>query len=197
MKFSLQIITMFVLATGVAHSQEHVHGQGSVFIAQEGNLWQVQYVLPAADALGFEHKPENKQQRKTYTELTKSIKTYSYLMRLNAQCTQESYSHNLIDLKDDHHDKHDDHHDKHNDHHDKHDDHHDKHEGHDHDDHQASHKDVEVSYTLKCANSVSTISFDIFNKMKGLEKLEVQWSVNQGQGSAMSTPTSPVLKLVR
>jgi hypothetical protein len=70
-KFRLQIMGLLITATGVAQSQDHVHGLGTVFIIQEDNQWQMQYVLPASDALGsalvaFGHVKNFKRRKLLY-----------------------------------------------------------------------------------------------------------------------------------
>ncbi|MEP4101978.1 DUF2796 domain-containing protein, partial [Paraglaciecola sp.] len=73
------------------------------------------------------------------------------------------------------HDEHDEHHKTHGDH-----------DGHD-EEHEVHHQNIEVSYTLQCTNQVKGLSFVIFDKMHSLQTLEVQWSIESGQGSATLT----------
>jgi hypothetical protein len=146
---------------GTAQSQEHVHGNGSIFIVQQGADWQVQFVLPASDALGFEHKPENQQQRDTLNEVQGTFVDINNLMRFDAKCMQKSYSDNLSEFNaEDAHFEQEDEHEKH-------------------------HPNIEVSYAIQCSGDITSLSFPIFRKMHSLQKLDVQWSVNKGQGSAV------------
>ncbi|MBL4630112.1 MAG: DUF2796 domain-containing protein [Paraglaciecola sp.] len=164
MKFVKQLIWLAMSYGGVGQAQEHahVHGAGSVFVIQEGSNWQVQYVLPASDALGFEHGPENQQQRDSLTNLSRTLMNIENLMYLDGGCEQSEFSHNLDEFKAETEETHED-----------------------DEDHETHHQNIEVSYTLRCSNDVTRLSFSIFEKIPSLQKLEVQWSLEVGQGSAM------------
>jgi len=176
-KFIKPVIWLFVVGAGFAHAQQHVHGQGTVFLAQEDTHWQVQYILPAADVLGFEHVPQSKQQRAALSELKETLKSYDNLMQFSTKCEQDSYAHNLSEFEEQSQEKHHKH-EKHNDH-----DHHDN-----------NHSDIELSYVIKCSENITYVSFSVFDKLHSLEKLDVQWSVNRGQGSATVNNASPKLE---
>jgi hypothetical protein len=185
MKLRLQIVGLLVGVVGFAQSQEHVHGQGSVFIIQEGDQWQMQYVLPASDALGFEHVPENQQQRNALSQLQNTVVNIENLMRLDAKCQQDAYSTNLDEFAEasqsEHHDRH------------KHESH--KHENHDNHTEEEHHPNIELTYTIRCTGDMKHISFSIFDNMYSLQKLNVEWSINGGQGSAVVTNNASQLRL--
>lgn len=172
MKLRLQLIGLLIGCSGMALAQEHVHGQGSVFIIQQDKYWQVQYVIPASDVLGFTHKPENQLQRTTLIQLTKVLSHYQHLMRFNKTCEQDSYSHNLLAFEVDNQSL--------------------QHEHHSHD---SQHSDLEVTYLIKCSDDIVSISFLVFHQFHRLDKLDVQWSTNRGQGKATVSSTSPLLEL--
>jgi hypothetical protein len=186
MKLKLQIVGLLVAVVGVAQSQEHVHGQGSVFIIQEDNQWKMQYVLPASDALGFEHVPENQQQRDALSQLQNTVVNIENLMRLDAKCQQDAHSTNLDDfVEDSQSEDHRQH--EHSSH---------KH-GHKQDHHteEVHHPNIKLSYTIKCSDHIKRISFSIFDNMHSLQKLDVEWSINGGQGSAVVTNNASQLQL--
>ena len=59
----LAVSLLFFSSVGFAvNAQQHVHGQGELLVSQEGSMLHLQLVLPAADALGFEHEPETTEQ---------------------------------------------------------------------------------------------------------------------------------------
>jgi len=182
MKLKLQIVGLLVAVVGVAQSQEHVHGQGSVFIIQEGNKWQMQYVLPASDALGFEHVPENQQQRDALSQLQNTVMNIENLMRLDAKCQQDAHSTNLDEFADN---SQSEDHQQH------------EHGSHKQDHHteEAHHPNIKLSYTIKCSDHIKRISFSIFDNMHSLQKLDVEWSINSGQGSAVVTNNASQLQL--
>jgi hypothetical protein len=182
MKFRLQIMGLLIAATGVAQSQDHVHGLGTVFIIQEDNQWQMQYVLPASDALGFEHMPENQQQRDALSQLQNTVVKIENLMRIDAKCQQDAYSTNLDEFADD--------------------SQREPHQQHEHGSHKQDsqaeeehHPNIELSYTIKCSDDIKSITFLIFDNMHSLQKLDVEWSINGGQGSAVVTNNASQLQL--
>ncbi|MDA0149911.1 zinc uptake protein ZrgA [Vibrio sp. LaRot3] len=122
----------------------HVHGEVEFNIAQDGHELLVEITAPGADVVGFEHAPQNDEQKKALQQAEAHLNNANSVLLLasNAQCKLEhkSVTHTLgQDTHDDHeghdHDKHDHDHEGHD--HDKHD--HD-HEGHDHDKHDHDHE---------------------------------------------------------
>ena len=57
-----------------AYAQKHVHGEGELLIAQEGNVLQMQFIIPAADALGFEHQTANSSDKNAIDVLAQQLK---------------------------------------------------------------------------------------------------------------------------
>ncbi|MCK6263096.1 DUF2796 domain-containing protein [Vibrio sp. ZSDE26] len=136
----------------------HVHGHVEFNIAQDAHDLLIEVTAPGADVVGFEHAPQNAQQKEKLASAVNILNDVDNIFALNAsaKCELEfksvthtlggddhkHHDHDKHDSHDDHkhhdHDKHDSHDDhKHHDHdkHDSHDDHkhhdHDKHEGHD------------------------------------------------------------------
>ncbi|MFB9215651.1 zinc uptake protein ZrgA [Vibrio sinaloensis] len=140
---------------GFRQHDAHVHGEVELNIAQDGKELLIEITAPGADVVGFEHAPQNDEQKQTLAQAVKTLDSanlvFSLTQTAGCKITHHSVTHTLAEDHDDHgHDehKHDDHHDhdhdehKHDDHHDhdhdehKHDDHHDHdHDKHKHDDH--------------------------------------------------------------
>ena len=120
------------------------------------------------------------------------------------------------EAQDDHSDEHADHasHDEHTEEHADHDDHddHDEdhastsdnhaHEHHDHDDdgdasNADSHSDVSASYTYECESNeaLTRIVFNRDGLPFGLERIDVLWVADWGQGAGQATPQSPSVNL--
>ena len=114
---------------------------------------------------------------------------------------------------DDHSDEHADHasHDEHIEEHADHEDHdedhtsasdHQAHEHHDHDDDgdaskADSHSDVSASYTFECESN-EALTRIVFNRDRlplGLERIDVLWVADWGQGAGQATPQSPSVNL--
>jgi hypothetical protein len=96
-------------------------------------------------------------------------------MRFDAKCIQKSYSDNLSEFNAE---------DAHLEQEDEHEEEHKKH-----------HQNIEVSYAIQCSGDVTSLSFVIFRKMHSLQRLDVQWSVNKGQGSAVIKNDASELEL--
>ena len=62
----------------------HVHGEGSIKIAQEGKDLEVEMELPAADLLGFEHKPKNEEQHAKVKDVMEKLKDSHLFITFNA-----------------------------------------------------------------------------------------------------------------
>src|SRR5690606_41217224 len=45
----------------------HVHGQGTLAVAIEGNNVQIEFVAPGMDIVGFEHKADTARQKRAVT----------------------------------------------------------------------------------------------------------------------------------
>jgi len=91
-----------------AHAQKYVHGEGELLIAQEGNVLQMQFIIPAADALGFEHQAANLSDKHAINVLAQQLKNSSHAIDIKGQCilqsTENSLAHSHIE-----HDEHDHH----------------------------------------------------------------------------------------
>lgn len=159
---ALITICLILLSTQVYSQHAHVHGQGKVLIAQDGDDWQLQFVLPAADVLGFEHVPETMEQKQAVESLSGKVGNVPNLVSIDGNCTvansdvsipelftdfsKVEKSSGLASAKHDHdHDTHDHDHHKHDHDHHKHDHDHDHHNDdhnhhkHDHDHHKHDH----------------------------------------------------------
>jgi len=157
--FNKPLLALSITAaiTSTAFAQEefrqheaHVHGHVELNIAQDGHELLMEITAPGADVVGFEHAPQNEDQKARLTKALNSLNNAESIFTLTsaANCHQEQtfVTHTLGDEHghDEHHD-HDDHaehdHDEHHDHdshaehdHDEHHDH-DSHAEHDHDEH--------------------------------------------------------------
>ncbi len=79
-----------------AHAQKHVHGrEGELLIAQEGSLLQMQFIIPAADALGFEHQAANSSDKNAINVLAQQLKNSSHAIDIKGQCILQSTENSL------------------------------------------------------------------------------------------------------
>lgn len=147
-----------------AHAQKHVHGEGELLIAQEGSVLQMQFIIPAADALGFEHQAANSADKNAIDVLAQQLKISSHAIDIKGQCILQSTENSLAHSHDEHAELHS--HDHHN---------------------------VEATYNFNCKTPVRGFSVTLFKLMPSLNALNVQWISNTGQGSAEVTRNNPVI----
>ncbi|ABG38828.1 conserved hypothetical protein [Paraglaciecola sp. T6c] len=205
-------------------AQVHQHGQGQLFVSQENSDWHVQFILPAADVLGFEHAPENAQQEKILHSLIQRLDKNDAVVDLGEHCTLSEVTHSLSEhsLSDDHEsggnkDLHED--KRYNDHH-AHEEHSSS-ENHHADNHDedlladeelsagkgpsagkkpsdrlkhAEHQDVEVEYHFACDTSHKKLSVPLFQWLPSLGRIQAQWITDAGQGTAVLNPENPNLE---
>ena len=165
-EMKLSILGVLILASWACNvqSQHHVHGQGSVFIVQENELWQVQFLLPASDILGFEHSPENKHQQYLVDQFEKNRTDFNNLVQFDSTCVQRNDSQSALAST-----------------------------GQD-ESPTKQHHDLEFIYLLECEQAISEMTFPILQQYHNLKSLHVQWSTQLGQGSKLITASAPQLQ---
>ncbi|MEP1445974.1 MAG: DUF2796 domain-containing protein [Paraglaciecola sp.] len=175
-KYTVLSVTLFALAFPTV-AQQHVHGQGKMLIAQQDNTWHVQFVLPAINVLGFEHKPETQEQHKLVSEITTKFMNHTSVLELNGDCTLTHTENSLTE-----HESHDDNeHDAENEHHSE----------EEHSSHQ--HGDIEVEYIYSCQSKVTQMSVTLFTWINSLTSIEAQWILDKGQGLTVLNHDDPVV----
>ena len=185
---ALAIVLLFASTSGLA--RQHVHGQGQLLIAQQGKFWQLQLSLPAADALGFEHRPQTHQQQKKYQQLAMRLTENERIVILQPSCDLQRADTNMHADENDteheaHHEhEHEDEHEHEHDEHSQHDEHHSAHE---------DHQDLTANYVFLCHSEPNKVAITLFNDMPSLARIEVQWISDKGQGSQIVTPNEPIL----
>lgn len=189
-------------------AEKHVHGHGELLIAKEGNEMQLQFSLPAADLLGFEHAPKTKSERMQRVRIQHILTKSQNVFTTDGACSVVSQETALPDLflhSESDHDEHGEHHahdengehqahDEHGEHHahDEHDEHH-AHDDHDEHGEHERHTNIALDYQLQCAEDVASITVTLFNHAISLEAIEVQWISDKGQGISAVTATQPTL----
>jgi hypothetical protein len=187
---------VIICCSFITKAQGHLHGQGQLFVSQENNDWHVQFILPAADVIGFEHAPENEEQEKTVQTLAKRLTQNDAVVKLSGKCTLSEATHSLLAEHNEDHEPATGHEGEREDgehegeHHeaDDHDHDHENHEGH------AKHADVEVEYHFSCSSKSEKLSVTLFQWLPTLSRIQAQWITDAGQGSATLTSTNPDVK---
>lgn len=176
-----QLKLILLLSVGFSvNAQEHVHGQGQLLIAQEEQNWHLQLILPAADVLGFEHKPETQQQKNMIDKVAKHFEISDQVVQLKGRCQLHQTEYSLPDQKHEHE--------------------HEEAEAHDHHHHVATHEDevehsnIEVDYIFSCDSPVNGVSVSLFQWAKSLQRIKAQWILKNGQGMVELTPNAPLVE---
>lgn len=162
----------------------HVHGEADLLVAQDGNKIQIEFQSPAANILGFEYTPKSKEEHKKLDAALIQLKKASDLFDFkSADCLlTNAQIENPFLVKKEHKDDHHDHSHKHGKGHDKKvqssSEHHSKSE-------HSEHKDFQVIYQYECKSikKLTEMKVDFLKMFSGIEKLKVQWIVNDKQGS--------------
>lgn len=152
---------------------KHVHGHGQLLVAQDENIWQLQFSFPAADLPGFGHAQESDEQMQQVHKIEKHISEYSNVFSVNGNCQLISQE---IDFPD------------HDAEHETHDSQRGQHDGEHHDAHH--HEDVTLTYQLSCGDDISEMTVTLFRLVPSLSAIEVQWINDKGQGMTDATPQS-------
>ena len=168
----------------------HEHGHAVLKLVQEDNEVVVHFESPLDSIVGFEHEPENDEQRAALEEAMRIVQVTENIVRLPATCTSSGEPEVHVPyLADDHGDDHDhdhgdDHGHDHGDDHDAADEHsdtaHDDHgsgedEG-DHDAHEDAdvHADLEATFSYRCESGLEWLEVTAFATFGDLEEVELQ-----------------------
>ncbi|MCG8614290.1 MAG: DUF2796 domain-containing protein [Pseudomonadales bacterium] len=195
------------LGNEATHRQHgaHVHGTATLNIAQEGQRLDIIFESPAANLVGFEHAPENKQQKQALAEAVTQLKQGATLFTPNpeAECTLKSAD---LDSSLIHHNEHAEEHDDHDEEHDEHeaDGHYEEHEHneehahdkeHGHDEAHESHSEMLATYQFHCASpeKLKTISVNLFKSFSGTEKITGQLITAQQQRALELDAHGPII----
>lgn len=185
----------------------HVHGVGELNLAIDGDIVEMALTAPAADIVGFEHKPKDEADHAALDAAIAVLKNGAALFVLSAGggCVLKEAAVETGLVEGDHDDhahgkEHDDDHahgKKHDDDHvhgEKHDDdHHDEHA----DEHDEEHADFEAHYRFTCSDAGALTHMDVryFEQFPAAQELDVQAITPRlGQVKAELTPEAARLE---
>ena len=166
--YKFAFATLAVLAFSASGQERaHVHGQGKLLISQQGKAWNLQFILPAKDVLGFEHEAETDEEKARLQQMVKKFSSNDSVVVLNAKCSVIATNHSLIEEHDEHQDALAEEHE---------------------------HHDIEVEYQFDCQSPVTQIAIKLFNTLDSLSQIEAQWITEQSQGMARLTRSQPFVE---
>lgn len=174
----------------------HAHGIATINLVVENNKLELELDSPAVNLVGFEHAPQNESQRDAVKSARAVLSSPDDVLVLqDAGCSPISFSVEVegpvgeaqAKESDPHEDEHhDDEHDE------------DKHhkDEHDEDEHE-SHSEFVASYAFDCENGaeLNSVGVKLFERFKGLEKINVNWVTDSAQGSTVLQADSADINL--
>lgn len=174
-----QLVFILGIISPVAFAQPHLHGQGSLFIAQDDNHWQLQFTLPTSDIFGFEHMPMSQKQKNQVRSKITQLENVGKLVDIPEGCQLGNYK---VDIPSDFQAKRTDkfsHHDG------------QKQHKHQHQEQHTKHSDVNIVLTLRCDKAISRLELHVFKTFSSLATLDVLWTLNKGQGQIAVSAANP------
>ena len=201
----------FNCSTALAAGGAHEHGAAELLLSSEGRDVQIIFNAPSQSLVGFETAAVTEEQKAAVARAEAILMAPRDLFALEgnscelidatvdvsslagvANAPSQPKAH--ADHSDEHAGDHDEDHTSASDHH--------AHEHHGHDDdgdasNTDSHSDVSASYTFACQSdeALTRITFNRDGFPLGLERIDVLWVADWGQGAGQATPQSPSVNL--
>ena len=152
----------------------HEHGHATAQITFSNDTLNLKLLLPSIDIFGFEHTPQNDEQREKVLQSKSILKDAQnvLIVKPKESCLIESTEIESVVIdsiteKNDHGHK-EDHEDEH---------------------HEDEHSDVNVHYVYQCSNAKpESIDFMLFDHFHTLEEIEVQFVSDENQVLSTVTP---------
>ena len=183
----------------------HLHGVAELTVALEEDAIEMMFTAPAASVVGFESEAASSEQLKAVEDARLVLRDpFRLVTFVGKKCDLIQA---VVDLtaisssqKDEHHghdEGHDDHEEGHDDHEEGHDDHEEGHDDHDSADGEESHSDIIVKYEFECSSDgrLKKLEFGPDELLFGLDKVNVMWVSESGQGAAEVTADQLVVEL--
>lgn len=154
----------------------HNHGEAYLDIAIDGGQVAISMASPAANLVGFEHKPESDEQLTQIDNAKKSLEDYSNVFRLSEAAKCEALESDVHWTLDDAR----------------------EHEEHaEHEEHGETHSEFEAEYLLSCSNmeSLKSIEVLLFERFPAIEKIRLQTLFTNSQSADMLTPENSKIEV--
>ena len=215
-------VSALAYVTVWAAGEAHEHGAAELFLSAEGKDVQISVNLPAQSIVGFETTAISAEQKAAVESAQASLMLPSNLFTLGEDaCTLitanvdvssimgMSNSHSRTEGHADHHDKEDhaghEEEESHAGHHEEQEEVSSMHDHAPHDDEDldldapptTNHSDISANYTFKCDSddALTQMAFGQDKLPYGLERIDVFWVADWGQGAGQATPQSPQVSL--
>ena len=187
---SFIFISSHVLGQGSGHGA-HLHGVAELTVAVEASAIEMMFTAPAASVVGFESKAASSEQFKAIEDARLVLRDpFRLVTFVGKECDLVQAVVDLTGISSSQKDEHDDHDAGHDDHDEGHDDHESV-------DDEESHSDIIAKYEFKCSSDdqLKKLKFGPDQLLFGLDKVNVMWVSESGQGAAEVTADQLVVEL--
>ncbi len=142
----------------------HVHGHALLTLVLEGNEMQLAFQSAAHSVLGFEHKPHTAEQQQEVAAAVAVFNQGNWFSVNAAASCELVMAEASTDLTEMH--------------------------------SNTGHADFYANYQLLCQSParLQSVSLNIFSLLPALQKVEVQWIVNDTQGAAAATLSNSTIR---
>jgi hypothetical protein len=173
-----------VLADEAEHREHgpHVHGVAQLNVALDGNVLWIELNSPAMNIVGFEHAPQDAEQKAAVGDATATLKDGARVFTPSADAgcrlAEAKVTTDIEHPGAEHHDDADEQHED------------DKHAG-------EAHSEFQASYRFDCAapDALKQLEVRLFELFPGTEEIEAQVISGAGQTAAELTAAAPNLPL--
>ena len=162
----------------------HLHGVAELTVAVEENAIEMMFTAPAASVVGFESEAASSEQLKAVEDARLVLRDpFRLVTFVGKKCDLIQAVVDLTAISSSQKDEHDDHEEGHDDH--------------DSADGEESHSDIIVKYEFECSSDgrLKKLEFGPDELLFGLDKVNVMWVSESGQGAAEVTADQLVVEL--
>ena len=155
----------------------HLHGYVELTAVMEGGNLEINIESPAANIIGFEHRPTSSEQLQTIALAKQVLESPAELFTFSgSDCSPTLVRANFLDLISD----------------DQNDGHHHEHQG-----NKQSHSEVIASYQFACVpqEKLKAIRVNLISLFPGIKKIKAMWLTDTKQGAVALTPEFNLIEI--
>lgn len=193
----LLLLQIFAVDLTAESFSAHTHGEATLLMVYDQDRLQLELETPAANILGFEHAPKNKDQKERYKKALQVLNSPAELFTIKPECSLDGSEIEAPFAEARHadkpHAKVEDHAAEHKEH-----DNHDHDEGHEehHDNDHQEHEDFIVRYEWVCKSAKELkVTLNLFAHFPGFEKITAQWIAYDKQNSVIANKANTLIEI--
>ena len=178
-------VSFDILAQVARQKDSHEHGAAIIKMVMEDEKLQIEFEVPSESLIGFEHFPKSQSNRENFNKAIKVLSDPSKLFSqpIKAECllVGMNVSQSLFSNEEEHgHDESEKEEEHGHDESEKEDEH-----GHDESEKSEIHSEFKSNYYWNCQHldEIDSIGTQLMSFFFGIEKIQVNWISNNGQGS--------------